>query len=206
MITNRNSLLLPARGGAYTAVPYPPAGAFWGNDASLKYDQETLSVFLEHRSALVDYATPILGCRSQAEDVVQEAYLRVCSVHQPSGNEPSILHPVAYLFRTVRNLALNSIRRQNAEKTVAIGGDVMDSMVSSAPSPEHQALYRDELETIARALDDLPDRTRRAFELHRLGGYTFHQVAETLGISVGLAHKLVRDALTHCADRLDDHD
>jgi RNA polymerase sigma-70 factor (ECF subfamily) len=39
--------------------------------------------------------------------------------------------------------------------------------------------------------------------MHRLGGHTLQQIADRLDISIGLAHQLVRDAVTHCADRLE---
>jgi RNA polymerase sigma-70 factor (ECF subfamily) len=52
----------------------------------------------------------------------------------------------------------------------------------------------------------LPERTRIAFEMHRLGGCTLQQVANHLGISIGLVHQLVRTALTHCAEQLGEDD
>jgi RNA polymerase sigma factor (sigma-70 family) len=170
--------------------------------STLKHDNGKLDLYLAHRSALVDYATPILGCRARAEDIVQDAYLRFSSVTEGAGT--SIAHPVAYLYRTVRNLALNLIRRQITEGTSPSGSDLLETMASATPTPEHEALYRDELRAMTLALAELPERTRRAFELHRLGGYTLQQVAATLGVSVGLAHQMVRDALSHCADRLGD--
>lgn len=167
-------------------------------------DNDNLDIFVSHRSALVDYATPILGCRARAEDVVQDAYLRFSASAGKPGAD--ILHPVAYLYRTVRNLALNWLRRQNCEAQAPAGSDMLDAMPAPAPSPEHEVLYRDELRVMMRAVQELPDRTRQAFSMHRLDGLTLQQVAARLGISVGLAHQLVRDALTHCAKRLDDHD
>lgn len=171
----------------------------------MTYDKGKLDLFVAHRSALVDYATPILGCRARAEDIVQDAYLRFSSIAERGAvSGVPISHPVAYLYRTVRNLALNWVRRQTSEGGMPSGGDTLDSMASTAPTPEHELLYRDELRAMTQALSELPERTRRAFELHRLGGHTLHQVSAMLGISVGLAHQLVRDALTYCADRLDD--
>lgn len=164
---------------------------------------QTLTLFLTLRSALVDYAASILGCRAGAEDVVQDAYMRfsAASEREQQGGR-RVTHPSAYAYRTVRNLSLNSIRRQKTEAAVKDGADILESTPSQAPSPEHEALYRDELRAVVRALDQLPERTRRAFELHRLGGYSLHQVAEQMGISVGLAHALVREAITCCADQL----
>lgn len=158
---------------------------------------------MAHRAALVDYAAPITGCRAHAEDIVQDAYLHFSAAGSRGSGELRIDHPVAYLYRTVRNLALNWLRRRTVESAVPSGGEMLEGMASADPDPEHEALYRDQLRTVTLALDELPERTRRAFELHRLHGHTLHQVAGTMGISVGLAHQLVRDALTRCAARLD---
>src|SRR3546814_11129897 len=58
-------------------------------------------------SDLLDYASKIVGDRSHAEDVVQEAYLRF----DAATAERSIGEPLSYLFRIVRNLSLDLRRR-----------------------------------------------------------------------------------------------
>lgn len=161
-----------------------------------------LSVYVSHRADLVDYATPILGCRSLAEDVVQDAYIRFSKAIDGEGEpRPAISHPVGYLYRIVRNLALNRVRRRATQReTDDFGG--LDAIAANVPSPEETSLYRGELRAVAAALSVLPYRTRRAFELYRLGGYTLQQVADALDISVGQAHRLIQDAMIHCAERL----
>jgi RNA polymerase sigma-70 factor (ECF subfamily) len=169
----------------------------------LTYDASKLDLFLAHRSALIDYASRIVGGRTQAEDVVQEAYLRFTAATGPGRPaEERVAQPVGYLYRIVRNLALDWARRLKVE---ALSGDAtaFERLPSAAPSPEHEILYRDELRAVAEALAELPARTRTAFEMHRLGGHTLQQIADRLDISIGLAHQLVRDAVTHCADRLE---
>ncbi len=172
----------------------------------MKDDAANLSLYLAHRASLVDYAAPIVGCRARAEDIVQDAYLRFsAAVERDRAPGESIVQPVGYLYRTVRNLALNWVRRQVSEGGTSDPA-ALETLPSVTPTPEHEALYRDELRVVGQALAELPERTRRAFEMHRLGGRTLQQVAAALGISVGLAHQLVRDAMTHCADRLGEGD
>ena len=55
---------------------------------------------------------------------------------------------------------------------------------------------------LARALAQLPERTRAAFELHRLGGKTQREVAADLGISTTLVNFMIRDAMACCRDAL----
>lgn len=164
---------------------------------STRPDKAKLDLYLTHRSALIDYARPILGCRAQAEDVVQEAYLRF----DGGGRDRSLDEPVNYLYRIVRNLALDMARRLGREGKVISAVDCQD-VAEDTPSPEAQALHRDQLQVVMAALDELPERTRQAVRLHRLEGKTLTQIAVHLGISVGLAHSLVCDGIAHCRHKL----
>jgi len=65
---------------------------------SVKHDKGKLEVYLSHRSALVDYATPILGCRARAEDVVQESYVRFAG---QDDNATALRQPVASDLRHI---------------------------------------------------------------------------------------------------------
>jgi RNA polymerase sigma factor (sigma-70 family) len=162
---------------------------------------ERLQLYLTHRHALVDYAAPIVGCRAKAEDVVQDAWLRF---NQGADNANPLTQPVGYLYRIVRNLAFDLNRRTSLENRHTTREDALDEHISNTPSPEQQALHVDELRKLQHALSRLPERTRQAFILHRLQGLTFQQIGAQLGISVSLAHQLVRDALTYCAEQLSD--
>jgi RNA polymerase sigma-70 factor (ECF subfamily) len=160
---------------------------------------DKLQLYLAHRPALVDYAAPIVGCRARAEDVVQEAWLRFSSQAVED-----IRHPASYLYRIVRNLALDQTRRTATEKAQPGGDEILAELPASTASPEQAVSQQSELSAISRALEELPLRTRTAFEMHRLGGHTLQQVANHLNISVSLVHQLVRDALNHCLAQLED--
>lgn len=167
-------------------------------------EKQRLSLYLAHRTALVDFATPIVGCRASAEDVVQEAFLRfVPAAPERAGAEP-IMQPVGYLYRIVRNLAVDWGRRLSAERRRGDGGAILEDVPAPTASPEQAVVDRDELRVVAAALAELPERTRRIFELHRLEGRTLQDIADTFGISLTLTHQLVRKAISHCASRLDD--
>jgi RNA polymerase sigma factor (sigma-70 family) len=173
-------------------------------DAAAVYKEyDRLELYLTHRSALVDYATPLTGgSRALAEDVVQEAFFRfVPAPADTSAQAAGVEKPLPYLYRIVRNLAFDMLRRSGAEarreaQVVQLGADL------SAPAPDEEFQARDELRRAQAALEELPERTRRAFELHRFHDFTFQQVAGTLGISVTSAHRLVREAMVHVTQRL----
>lgn len=129
---------------------------------------DKLQLYLSHRAALLDYAAPIVGCRARAEDVVQEAWLRFSR----QDDSADIRHPASYLYRIVRNLALDQTRRNATEKSQPGGDELLADIPSSSASPEQSVSQQNELAAISRALQELPERTRLAFEMHRLGGFT----------------------------------
>lgn len=162
---------------------------------------QNLELYLSHRQALVAYASPIVGCRSKAEDVVQEAWLRF---NEATADRIPLSQPVGYLYRIVRNLAFDLNRRLTLENRHPASEDELEGLASEQPCPEREALYSDELRQLRNALAQLPERSRQAFLMHRLQGMTFKDIAQRLGISPSLAHQLVRDALTHCSEQLSD--
>ena len=159
---------------------------------------DTTTLFVEHRGSLVNYANGILHDRAGAEDVVQEAYLRFSA----AADSGQIVNPVSYLYRIVRNLALDWTRRRSVEPP-KMAAPLMENVASDAPSAERVLLYRDELRVISDALGELPERTRIAFRMYRLEGQTLQEIANHLGVSVVRVHQLVKEAILHAARRLD---
>ncbi|MBL4801615.1 MAG: sigma-70 family RNA polymerase sigma factor [Emcibacter sp.] len=155
---------------------------------------------MDHRVELVNYANRIVRDTGHAEDVVQEAYLRFnVAVH-----DHFLEKPVGYLYRIVRNLAIDGRRRiQREERHIVSGADVeMVEIPEKVSSPEAVAAARAELRVMQGAMAELPERTRIALEMHRFDGIRLKDIARHLGISVGLAHSLVVDGLEHCRERL----
>ncbi len=168
-----------------------------------KHDHGMLDLFVVHRKSLVDYAAPIVGCRALAEDVVQEAFIRFSSsVGEERSQSGTVSQPLHYLFRIVRNLAIDWARRISSERQDPASEEVLAATAADIPSPEQAALYRDELRILSKALAELPDRTRLAFEMHRLHNYKLQDIADRLNVSTTLVHQLIRQAVMHCGKRL----
>jgi RNA polymerase sigma-70 factor (ECF subfamily) len=162
-----------------------------------------LDLYIMHRKSLVDYAAPIVGCRTLAEDVVQEAFIRFSSsVGEERAQPGTVAQPLNYLFRIVRNLAIDWARRISSERQDPASEEVLAATAADIPSPEQAALYRDQLRVLSLALAELPARTRLAFEMHRLHNYTLQEIADRLNVSITLVHQLIRQAVMHCGRRL----
>lgn len=152
-----------------------------------------LQLYLDHRPALINYAKVVVGEHARAEDVVQDAFLRFFA----NAQDP-VEQPVAYLYRIVRNLALDAVRRQATEKRQQkMPAQWMHP--GQELSPEQRVVHGDDASRIAAALAGLPEQMRIAVEMNRLGGFTLQQTADHLNISLSTAHRLVKDAIVHLA-------
>ncbi len=160
---------------------------------------DLVDIFIAHRNQLCQVATKILGSRDRAEDVVQDAYLKVIEVRAVF----IVKQPVAYIFRIVRNLAIDYYRRATLESSVFTVAEEERNGPSAPGTPEAISISRQQLSLVARALEQLPERTRRAFELYRMGGHTQREIAQMLDVSPTLINFMIRDALDHCRSALE---
>jgi len=154
----------------------------------------------EQRRNLIRYATRITGNRDHAEDVVQEAYLRLGRMARKHHQES----PGGYVSRIVRNLAIDRLwrSRRDGEVFAPDGQAALDEMAAVQPTPEQVVLSRNELMRLEAALAELPERVRIAVEMHRFGGAKLREIAVELGVSVTVAHELVVTGIAHCRSRL----
>lgn len=157
-------------------------------------DVDLCEVFMAHRSQLRWAALKILGNPERAEDVVQDAYLKVSE----AAAVLDIKQPLAYMFQMVRNLAIDHHRRASFEMHLFESDDDAVYLPSHTGIPEALAISRQHLKLVAKAISELPERTRRAFELHRLEGQTHRAIAAELEISTSLVNILIHQAIDHC--------
>ena len=163
---------------------------------SVSRDRAPLVIFAAHRHSLTSYANGIIGDRGHAEDIVQEAWLRF----DGATRDEAVEHPVGYLYRIVRNLALDGQRKLQRERRYLSQGvdGHAEEVAEDRPSPEAEAAARDEIRAMRAVMDGLPEKMRIALEMHRIGDCTVKDIADYLGISVGSAHALVVRGLEHC--------
>lgn len=137
------------------------------------------------------------------EDLTQEVFVRVLTRQPASSASAATLNPVGYVYATARNLCIDHERRARREPRVELSETDFAGIADPAPTAETVVYDRQRLALTRIALDELPDRTRRAFELHRFGDYTIAQVAAQLDLSVARTWGLIREAYDHLRQRLD---
>lgn len=161
-------------------------------------------VFIANRAQLLRIARRIVRTPELADDVMQDAYLKIADGPCVRSAE----RPMAYCCQVVRNVSLDCCRRHTVEasyRTFDIDVELLD--LSGAPSPDRLLRERQTLHAIDRALAALPTRTRRVFELYRIEGLTQREIAARLDCALGLVNGLIADAaraIQACGALLDD--
>jgi RNA polymerase sigma-70 factor (sigma-E family) len=135
-----------------------------------------IAVFTGQYPALVRLAAMLLDDSHAAEDVVQDAYIRVAARHHRL-RDPN--RALAYLRQTVVNLARNSLRHQLVARRHAA------SNLPAAASAEEDAIDRFERQAVIRALRVLPRRHREVLVLRYCLQCSVEETAELLGLSAG---------------------
>jgi RNA polymerase sigma-70 factor (ECF subfamily) len=123
--------------------------------------------FDTHRSRLIRIAYRMLGSVAEAEDVVQDAYLRW---HQTDRAE--VRDPGAFLARTVTRLALDVLKSARKKRETYVGQWLPEPILVSEEEPED-----DVTTTLMLALERLSPLERAAFLLHDVFGMGFDEVA-----------------------------
>ncbi len=157
------------------------------------------SLYASEQGRLKRLVKRLVGSKTVAEDVVQDAFLNL--LRADPGTE--INHSQSYLTRTVRNLAIDHLRRRKLQDRHFVSLDVAQGLPSDAPDAERSVAYRLAAERLAKAIDDLPPRCRQVFLLNKFDGLTYREITEKLGISASMVEKHMMKAIAHCRDALD---
>lgn len=155
-------------------------------------------LFKEHNRLLLAFLTARLRSAAEAQEVAQEAYVRLLQLDQPGA--VSFLR--AYLFRIATNLATDRLRsRAIRERVHTDAGNIEDLLTE--PSPEGRVMALQELEIIQRSLPSLPAKCRDVFLMHVTEGLSTEQIGARLGITRRMARLYVVRALVYLRAKLD---
>lgn len=157
------------------------------------------SLYVSEQCRLRRLVRRLVGSETVAEDVFQDAFLNLLGAAPDAG----IHQPRSYLTRTVRNLAIDHLRRKKLQERYFVSLDVAQSVPSETPDAEQSAAYRLAVERLGEAIDELPPKCRQVFVLHKFDGLSYREIAKKLGISASMVEKHMIKAIAHCRDHLD---
>lgn len=153
----------------------------------------------DHARRLRALAYRMLGSRAEAEDVVQEAWLRWAEV-----DEATIDHAGAYLSRLVTHLCLDHLRSATVRREQYVGVWLPEPLLEDealfgwAPAPEQQAEFAQDVSiAFMLALERLSPLERAAFLLHDVFDMDYNEIARHLDRSEASCRQLVSRARKH---------
>ncbi len=130
-----------------------------------------------------------------AEDLVQEAYLRLLQHPDIS----SISNPRAYLYKVAANVSFDHHRKESVRSRYTETDDrETDSLVSPLPGPESLMEGEILLRNCLAALKTLPEVYSHVFLLNRIDGLTHSEIADTLQLPHRTVERYCAKALAHC--------
>ena len=149
------------------------------------------TTFEPHRRHLLGLAYRMLGSIAEAEDAVQEAYLRWHDT-----DRAAVAEPKAFLITTTTRICLDVLKSARVRREAYVGPWLPDPVTDAAAlAPDAQTELAEDLSmALLLALERLSPLERAAFLLHDVFDYSFTQVADTLGRNEAACRQLASRA------------
>jgi RNA polymerase sigma-70 factor (ECF subfamily) len=152
--------------------------------------------FAENRGLLVGVAYRVLGSMTDAEDVVQDAWLRWSTVDRSTVNDPR-----AYLVTITTRLAIDRLRRAKAQRETYVGSWLPEPISTSPDVAEHAELADSVELALLVVLETLSPLERAVFVLREAFELPFSEIAEIIGRAEPAARQLAKRAREHVQER-----
>jgi len=158
-------------------------------------------LLLPHLGAAYNLARWLVRSGEDAEDVVQEAYLRAFQYSRrlPGGNAR------AWLLTIVRNTSYTWLRKTRSHEPVAHFDEEIHAGGMETSNPEQLLLQDADRRLVEKAMNDLPVRFREILVLRELEGLSYNEISEVMGVPMGTVMSTLsraRDRFRHAARNL----
>jgi RNA polymerase sigma-70 factor, ECF subfamily len=160
----------------------------------------TAELFETLRPTLFSLAYRMLGSVGEAEDIVQEAFLRQ---QRALGQGVTIDSPGAYLSAVVTRLSIDHLRSAKSRREVYVGEWLPEPLLTDARTELQPAAHAEQSDTLSLAflvlLEQLTPVERAVFLLRDVFGYEYPEIADTVGKSENNCRQLASRARRHIA-------
>jgi len=157
-------------------------------------------LFLALEGSLMAYAVRLLRNHEMAEDVVQEAFLKL---HEQGD---AVREPRGWLYRTVHNLALNQLRTEirmvSFPGVPTADGSAEDELADLQPLPDEQLARWEAIGRVRLGLEGLDSRSRQLVHLKFTENLSYKEISGRTGLTIGNVGYLLHHALKSLADDL----
>jgi RNA polymerase sigma-70 factor (TIGR02957 family) len=152
--------------------------------------------FVDNRSLLFTVGYEMLGSAADAEDVVQETWLRWAGVDQALVSDPR-----SYLVKIVTRLSLNRLRTLARQRETYVGPWLPEPLLTS-PDPAQDAEFAENVSiAMLTVLETLGPAERAVFVLHEVFQTPHAEIAEVVGKTPAAVRQIARRAREHVAAR-----
>ncbi len=155
-------------------------------------DDSVQTLYSDHHGWLHAWLRSQLGNAADAADLAQDTFVRLLQRRE----QLHLNTPRAFLRKVARGLVIDHWRREELHKAYLEALSHLPEAL--APAAETRELLLELLERIARMLDGLKPKVRRAFLLAQCEGLKHQAIADQMGISVRTVERYIADALYHC--------
>ncbi len=152
--------------------------------------------FVVHRGLLFTVAYEMLGSAADAEDVLQESWLRWADVDRSRVRDPR-----SYLIRVVTRQALNRMRRLSRSREDYVGEWLPEPLLTSPDVAEDVELAESVSIAMLTVLETLGPAERAVFVLREVFEMPYGEIAEAIGKPAATVRQIARRAREHLADR-----
>jgi RNA polymerase sigma-70 factor (ECF subfamily) len=152
--------------------------------------------FVDHRTLLFTVAYEMLGSAADAEDVVQESWLRWANVDRSQVRDPR-----AYLIRVVTRQALNRLRTLSRSRVEYVGEWLPEPLLTSPDVAEDVELAEGVSIAMLTVLETLGPTERAVFVLREVFEMPYGEIAEAIGKSAAAVRQIARRAREYVAAR-----
>ncbi|MDR6973050.1 RNA polymerase sigma-70 factor [Leifsonia shinshuensis] len=154
------------------------------------------SLFVAHRNLLFTVAYEMLGSAADAEDVLQETWLRWSAVDQAEVREPR-----AYLVRIATRLALNRLRSAQRRREAYVGPWLPEPLLTSPDVADDAELAESVSMALMVVLETLGPTERAVFVMREIFGFEFDEIAATVEKSPATVRQIAHRARQHVEAR-----
>ena len=161
-----------------------------------------------HSSRLIGLAWKLVGDRGDAEDLAQEAFLRLYRAIPSLRGDSRV---GTWLYRTLSNLGIDHLRRQKLKRKLFFfrqnddEADPLERAEDPSASPRDQLLARETGQRLNRALQKLSARQRTIFTLRHHEELPLKEIAAMLGLEEGTVKSHLHRAVTILRKEFEDH-
>jgi RNA polymerase sigma-70 factor (ECF subfamily) len=141
------------------------------------------TVYDRHGGVAFSLAYRMVGNRTVAEDVVQEAFLSIW--RSRLRYEPERGSVRSWVLGIVHHRTIDALRRNLVHDRRRTSDEGLEERHEAPERTDVEVARRDEARTVRAALDSLPDEQTKVIELAYFGGFTHVQIAEMLGMPIG---------------------